>query len=75
MYVVMGGGRLREYKGLQQACTDLVARFSLAAQRGLDVRAARVVPPRDRQGWCLELEVQGLMMTEEIRTYACETQV
>jgi hypothetical protein len=67
VYVVLGGGRLREYKSLRHARDDVVLRFTLTAQRGLDVRAARVVPPRARREWCIELEVYGLMKMEEVR--------
>jgi len=38
------------------------------------VTAARVVPPRARREWCVELEVAGLMSAEEVRTYACESE-
>ncbi|EOD38140.1 hypothetical protein EMIHUDRAFT_449012 [Emiliania huxleyi CCMP1516] len=66
VYVVLGGGRLREYRNLQAARDDIVSRL---AQRGSDVRAARV-----GREWCLELDVQGLMKALERKTYACETQ-
>mmetsp|Transcript_18601 Transcript_18601/g.52525 ORF Transcript_18601/g.52525 Transcript_18601/m.52525 type:complete len:853 (+) Transcript_18601:2599-5157(+) len=77
VYVVLGGGRLREYKTLRAARDDVLNRFppfSLTAQRGFDVKAARVIQPRARKEWCVQLEVQGLMKPEEMRIYACATE-